>query len=86
MNMYSTGMYECWHVHSRMVTLSQFCCNVGDVTFLAATRVNSNAMLILAFLYKFVNLLKSYFDPINDHAIRKNFVLVYELLDGKNKM
>lgn len=64
--------------------MKRFWCYIGDATFLAATRINSNAMLILAFLFKFVDLLKFYFGPgqISDHAIRKNFTLIYELLDG----
>ena len=55
----------------------------GDVSFVAATKSNSNATLIVNFLYKFIDLLKMYNNgtPVDENAVRKHFVLIYELLD-----
>ena len=44
---------------------------------------NANATLVLQFLYTLVNIFKSYFGGLFDEdAIKNNFVLIYELLDG----
>ena len=34
------------------------------------------------FLYKFVDIGKSYFNKLDENVIKDNYVLVYELLDG----
>ncbi|KAF8820909.1 mu1 adaptin [Cardiosporidium cionae] len=55
---------------------------VGSVIFVASTRENANFTLIVKVLYKFSELLSSYFGgKLTDNIVRKNFVLVYELLD-----
>eukprot|EP00388_Colpodella_angusta_P000953 GDKJ01003197.1.p1 GENE.GDKJ01003197.1~~GDKJ01003197.1.p1 ORF type:complete len:431 (-),score=85.73 GDKJ01003197.1:423-1715(-) len=55
---------------------------VDDLIFVATSKTNSNAMMILSFLYTFVNVMKSYLgNKITEELIRKNFVLLYELLD-----
>lgn len=38
-------------------------------------------MLILAFLYKLVSVLKSYFNEVEEESIKDNFSITYELLD-----
>ena len=45
-------------------------------------RNNANAALVFEFLYRFVMLGKGYFGKFDEEAVKNNFVLVYELLDG----
>ena len=54
----------------------------NDVTIFATTKGNINAALIIQFLYDFINVCKAYFNgEFNESQIRKNFALIYELLD-----
>lgn len=54
----------------------------NDITLVAACRSNVNAAMVLKFLFKAVDLFKAYFGGTFDEtAIRKNFVLIYELMD-----
>ena len=49
---------------------------------IATTKGNINAALQMQFLYSLVTLCKSYFNgEINEDGVRKNFALIYELLD-----
>jgi len=48
----------------------------------ATTKENVNAALIFEFLNKFVAIGKSYFTKFDEEAVKNNFVLIYELLDG----
>lgn len=48
-----------------------------------APRNNANAALVFEFCYKFINIAKSYFGKIDEESIKNNFVLIYELIDGK---
>lgn len=48
---------------------------------LAVTLRNSNAMMILTFLYHLVDVLKSYFKVLEEESLRDNFVITYELFD-----
>lgn len=50
----------------------------------AATRQNTNAALVFEFLYKMVAVLESYFGRITEENVKNNFVLIYELLDGRH--
>jgi len=52
-----------------------------DIVFVAVTRENVNACTVFKLLYRFVELLRSYFPQVDENAVRKNFVLIYELLD-----
>lgn len=45
-------------------------------------RCNANAALIFEFLYRFVSISRSYFGKLDEEAVKSNFVLIYELLDG----
>ena len=47
----------------------------------AVTCRNSNAALIVTFLYKLAAVFKDYFGNLEDESIRDNFVCIYELLD-----
>jgi AP-2 complex subunit mu-1 len=55
----------------------------SELVMVASTKDNANATLIVKFLYKFIDLLKMYNNNVgmDENAVRKNFVLVYELLD-----
>lgn len=56
---------------------------VGDIVVVAGTKDNSNAVLIVKFLYKLIDLLKSYSpnSVVNENGVRKQFILIYELID-----
>lgn len=45
-------------------------------------RCNANAALVFEFCYRFVSIAKSYFGKVDEEAIKNNFVLIYELIDG----
>jgi len=54
----------------------------GDITLVATTKSNCNAALIMEFLYQLITLCKAYFGgEFDETQIRKNFVLIYELMD-----
>jgi len=53
----------------------------NNVYLLAVTKRNSNAMMILMFLYKLVQVFCDYFKELEEESIRDNFVIIYELLD-----
>ena len=55
----------------------------NDCTFICATKVDANAMMLLHFIQQFITVLCSYFENgvVNDASLRSNFSLVYELLD-----
>lgn len=54
----------------------------GEITIVATTKDNVNAVLVLKLLYKMIELFKAYFGGILDeNQVRRNFVLMYELLD-----
>jgi AP-2 complex subunit mu-1 len=46
-------------------------------------RCNASAALVFEFLYRFVNISKSYFGKLDEESVKNNFVLIYELLDGE---
>lgn len=52
-----------------------------DVYLLAVSKRNTNAMVVLNFLYQLVDVLKDYFNTVCEESIRDNFVILYELLD-----
>jgi AP-2 complex subunit mu-1 len=54
----------------------------NTINLVAASASNLNAAMIVQFLYKLVEIFKAYFGgEFNEDSIRKNFVLIYELLD-----
>ena len=55
----------------------------NDITLVATSKGNINAALIVQFLYDFIVVCKAYFgnEEFNESSIRKNFALIYELLD-----
>ena len=50
---------------------------------MAITKSNANAALVFEFLYRLVGLGRGYFGKFDEEAVKNNFVLVYELLDGE---
>ncbi|OGE57038.1 hypothetical protein PENARI_c002G08268 [Penicillium arizonense] len=54
-----------------------------NIYLVAVTKSNANAALVFEFLYRLVMLGKSYFGKFDEEAVKNNFVLIYELLDGK---
>jgi len=53
----------------------------GDLFVVAIARHNVNAALAFELLHRIVETFKSYFQVVTEESIRKNFVLIYELLD-----
>ncbi|XP_047944762.1 AP-1 complex subunit mu-2-like [Salvia hispanica] len=53
----------------------------SNVYILAASRQNSNAATLLVFLHRVVDVLKHYFEKLEEESLKDNFVVVYELLD-----
>ncbi len=57
----------------------------GNVYVVAVTKANSHAGAIFEVLYKLVHVFEAYFGAeFDENSIRNNFVVIYELLDGKN--
>lgn len=59
---------------------------IGDIYYVAITRNNSDASLILQYLNKLIDLLKSLIlvspdQILKDHQLMDNFLLIYEVLD-----
>lgn len=54
-----------------------------NIYLVAVTKSNANAALVFEFLYKLIMLGKGYFGKFDEEAVKNNFVLIYELLDGK---
>lgn len=53
-----------------------------DLLLIAATRANPSAALVFQFLFQFLGICRAYFGgELSDQTLRRNFVLVYELLD-----
>ena len=55
-----------------------------NIYLVAITKSNANAALVFEFLYRLIALGKGYFGKFDEEAVKNNFVLVYELLDGQN--
>ena len=54
-----------------------------NIYLVAVTKSNANAGLVFEFLYKLIALGRGYFGgKLDEEAVKNNFVLVYELLDG----
>ncbi|KAJ3195129.1 hypothetical protein HK101_001040 [Irineochytrium annulatum] len=52
-----------------------------NIYLVAVTKLNANASLIFEFLYKAVDLGRSYFGKFDEDAVKNNFTLIYELMD-----
>lgn len=54
---------------------------VVGLLFAATTRTNVSPSLVLELLQRIARVTKDYLGILNEDSLRKNFVLVYELLD-----
>lgn len=61
--------------------VNYFHVKVAGLLFVATTRVNVSPSLVLEFLQRNARVIKDYLGVLNEESLRKNFVLVYELLD-----
>ncbi|KAJ3514203.1 hypothetical protein NLJ89_g2505 [Agrocybe chaxingu] len=72
-------------VRSPIITLgstSFFHVRINNLYVVAVTKTNANAALVFEFCYRFINICKSYFGKIDEEAVKNNFVVIYELIDG----
>lgn len=53
----------------------------NDLFILALTKNNDNALEVMLFLNKLIEVLTQYFKNLEEESIRDNFVIIYELLD-----
>ncbi|QHO46018.1 AP-4 complex subunit [Arachis hypogaea] len=61
--------------------VNYFHVKVAGLLFVATNRVNVSPSLVLELLQRIARLIKDYLGVLNEDSLRKNFVLVYELLD-----
>ncbi|KAL5558509.1 hypothetical protein UlMin_034720 [Ulmus minor] len=61
--------------------VNYFHVKVVGLLFVATTRVNMSPSLVLELLQRIARVIKDYLGVLNEDSLRKNFVLVYELLD-----
>ena len=61
--------------------VNYFHVKVAGLLFVATTRVNVSPSLVLELLQRIARVIKDYLGILNEDSLRKNFVLVYELLD-----
>lgn len=54
---------------------------VVGLLFVATTRINLSPSLALELLQRIARVIKDYLGVLSEESLRKNFVLVYELLD-----
>ncbi|CAA6659481.1 unnamed protein product [Spirodela intermedia] len=54
---------------------------VAGLLFVATTGINVSPSLVLELLQRIARVIKDYLGVLNEDSLRKNFVLVYELLD-----
>jgi len=53
----------------------------NNLYMLALARNNANAVALLTFLHRLIDIFKHYFKELEEESIRDNFVIIYELLD-----
>jgi len=53
----------------------------NNLYLMAMSKRNANAMVIMNFLYRIVEVFEDYFTELVEESIRDNFVITYELLD-----
>ncbi|KAL7175859.1 hypothetical protein ACSBR2_029438 [Camellia fascicularis] len=61
--------------------VNYFHMKVVGLLFVATTRANVSPSLVLELLQRIARVIKDYLGVLNEDSFRKNFVLVYELLD-----
>ena len=58
----------------------------SNIWLAAVTKQNVNATMVFEFLYKMCDVMSAYFGKISEENVKNNFVLIYELLDGKQEI
>eukprot|EP00993_Chasmostoma_nieuportense_P000626 NODE_1577_length_1452_cov_280.558491_g1496_i0.p1 GENE.NODE_1577_length_1452_cov_280.558491_g1496_i0~~NODE_1577_length_1452_cov_280.558491_g1496_i0.p1 ORF type:complete len:437 (+),score=124.75 NODE_1577_length_1452_cov_280.558491_g1496_i0:65-1375(+) len=53
----------------------------NNIYFVMVTKLNGNISMLIAYLYRIVEVFTGYFEVVEEESIRDNFVLIYELLD-----
>ncbi|KAI9098022.1 hypothetical protein K1719_025793 [Acacia pycnantha] len=61
--------------------VNYFHAKVVGLLFVATTRINISPSLVLELLQRIARVIKDYLGVLSEDSLRKNFVLVYELLD-----
>jgi AP-2 complex subunit mu-1 len=72
-------------VRSPVITLgstSFFHVRHENLYVVAVTKCNANAALVFEFCNRVVKLCVNYFGKMDEEAIKSNFTLIYELIDG----
>lgn len=69
---------------TNMARTSFFHIKRGNIWVAAVTKQNVNAPMVFEFLAKLMEVMTSYFGKVTEDNIKNNFVLIYELLDGKH--
>ena len=57
----------------------------ANIWVVAVTKQNVNAAMVFEFLLRVCSVMSSYFGKLSEENIKNNFVLIYELLDGKSR-
>ena len=57
----------------------------SNIWLACVTKQNVNASMVFEFLLKMVEVMSSYFGKVTEENIKNNFVLIYEILDGKSR-
>ena len=61
--------------------VNYFHVKVVGLLFVATMRTNTSPSLVLELLQRIARVIKDYLGVLSEDSLRKNFVLVYELLD-----
>ncbi|KAG4954845.1 hypothetical protein JHK87_040439 [Glycine soja] len=71
----------CFKLERNVDGVNYFHVKVVGLLFVATTRVNTSPSFVLELLQRIARVIKDYLGILNEDSLRKNFVLVYELLD-----
>lgn len=72
--------------HIFVYYIPYICLQRANIWVAAVTKQNVNASMVFEFLLKVTDCMQSYFGKVSEENIKNNFVLIYELLDGKTKL
>jgi AP-1 complex subunit mu len=53
----------------------------NSLYILATTERNANSAMVLVYLYRLIEVFKTYFKDLEEESIRDNFIIIYELMD-----
>ena len=77
-----------WKINCHILIFPSFyvCLQRANIWVAAVTKQNVNASMVFEFLLKVTDCMQSYFGKVSEENIKNNFVLIYELLDGKTEL